>query len=190
MKQVLSSRLLQILHGGSARVLVAISLGRSSLFPHRAADNLKPASAALPLSRMLREGDSSHSFLYLERPWPTRLKTRPTIYSGSSSSDVPMKKITENAALHPNEDPRAVIPGHSRSRSPNRAWSSSRLDACSCFHSGRTLFACGFRLRPLRPRPARPLSRPWPHAVSSCVSPPFPRVLAVPPSSRDISCRS
>jgi hypothetical protein len=35
MKHVVSSRLLQIRHGGSAHILVAIGIGRSSLFPQR-----------------------------------------------------------------------------------------------------------------------------------------------------------
>jgi hypothetical protein len=133
-EQAVSSRLLQILRGGF-RALPRRHQPRSVESPLPAdSARLVCRSAALPLSRMLREGDSpsQHPGIF-ERPWPTRLKTRPTIYSGSSLSDVPMKKITENAALHPNEDPQAVIPGHCRSRSPNRVWSSSRLDACSCF---------------------------------------------------------
>ena len=172
MKELLSSRLLLISCGGSAHVLVAIGFGRLSPRSDDPVTTSKHASAALPQSRKLREVSPSRQVpLFSCVLWPTRLKTRPNIYSGSSRgltlSDVTMIKITENAALHPNEDPlgdcsrkRSVQHG-SRSRSPSRVWSSSRLDAGSSFAiRGKTFFALLWLAR-LAPKQRRPPRRPF-----------------------------
>ena len=79
----------------------------------RSGNDFEPRFRALPQSRKLREVPLSRQVpLFSCVLWPTRLKTRPNIYSGSSrgfrSADVTMRKITENAALHPNEDPCAI----------------------------------------------------------------------------------
>ena len=109
MKEALSSRLLQIVAWRFPRTSSSPSASVGRVPTARpAVDAVGAASATLPLSRRPREVGSLGVLIFV-RSWPTRHKTRPSIYSGSPHCGVTRKMITENAALHPNEDPLPVL---------------------------------------------------------------------------------